>query len=86
MAYNNKISDLQVKIKKLEETKAQLEATRNSEIAAIITRLDLSSIDDEVLTGGLLHLKELLQTSDKQQEEWRASGRKFLRRKQVAKK
>ena len=53
---------------------------RQQDIAFLITSLDLSSLEDNILIGGLLYLKDKITTQDPMVEGWQHAGDRFLRR------
>lgn len=77
----NKIEELKEKIQKDLEKIKELESIRNNEIAKLITRINLNNIEDEILVGSLLYIKDQFSTNYKLKEEWLEAGRKFLKRK-----
>ncbi len=72
----SKISDLQTRYQHLLNQ-------HQEDIAQLITRLDLAPLEDEILIGGLLFLKDKIAKSDPLMEEWRDAGARFLRRKKT---
>jgi len=59
-----KIEELKEKIKKDLEKIEKLEQQRNSEITKLISRVNLNNIEDELIIGGLLYIKEQLSEND----------------------
>ena len=68
----SKISDLQVQYQ-------HLLTQRQQDIAALITSLDLASMEDASLVGGLMFVKNKVTTQDPIVEGWRNTGERFLR-------
>jgi hypothetical protein len=52
---------------------------RQQDIASLIVTLDLAHIDDQLLIGGLLFLRDKITTQDSLVEGWRNAGDRFLR-------
>lgn len=61
-----------------EEYKKRL-LQRQQAIASLIVTLDLAHIDDQLLIGGLLFLKDKITIQDSLVEDWRSAGDRFLR-------
>ncbi|KKB96216.1 hypothetical protein SZ25_00698 [Candidatus Arcanobacter lacustris] len=76
-----KIIDLEEKIKKLTQEKKDLENKRNIEVANLISKVGINDIEDELLVGALVSMKESIVNKDKVIEVWLDAGRKFLKRK-----
>src|SRR5207247_1133377 len=53
---------------------------RQQEMAVLLSATDLADLDDKILVGGLLFLKDKITTQDPIVEAWRDAGEKFLRR------
>lgn len=68
----SKISDLQ----SLYQQQAQ---RRQEQITALISRVDLTSVDDPILIGAFLFIQNKLTTKDPIVEDWNAAGARFLR-------
>lgn len=68
------------KLHHLETKIADLIEKRHGEIATLIAKTDLPTLDNKTLMGGLLNLKEQLAANSTQQEAWREAGEKFLRK------
>ena len=83
--YQKKLHDIQTKIKKLQQVKNSIQEKRSAEIVKLISRIGLDEIDDSVLAGALLFLRDKLSEDAKMKEEWLAAGMKFLRRKSTIK-
>jgi cell division protein ZapA (FtsZ GTPase activity inhibitor) len=62
MNASTKLHQLESKISELQSQHRLLLKERQQEIAALLTMLDLSSVNDKILTGGLLFLKEKITT------------------------
>ena len=80
-----KLSNIEDKIQKLQDERERIKLKRSADITKIIHRINIDHIDDSILVGALLYLKDKIETDQKLEEEWLAAGRKFLRRKQPAK-
>jgi seryl-tRNA synthetase len=76
-----KIIDLEEKIKKLTQEKKDLENKRNIEVASLIAKVGINDIDDELLVGALVSIKESITNKNPVLEVWLEAGRKFLKRK-----
>lgn len=68
----SKISDLQ----SLYQQQAQ---RRQKEIICLLTRVDLTSLDDSTLMGAFLFIQNKLTTKDPIVEDWNNAGIRFLR-------
>jgi hypothetical protein len=68
-----KISDLQLQYDALLKQRQQ-------DIAHLITTLDLTSLEDPILVGGLLYIRDKTVAQDAIMEVWRNAGERFLRR------
>ncbi len=68
-----KISDLQLQYDSLLKQRQQ-------DIAHLITTLDLASLEDQILVGGLLYIRDKTIAQDAVMEVWRDAGERFLRR------
>ncbi len=53
---------------------------RHTEIARMVTRVGLESLDDNVLVGALLEIQGTAATHPEQKEVWRKSGEMFLKK------
>ena len=80
MTASLKLQHLESKISKLEFQKQGLLKQRLDHIAELISKLDLSHLDDKILAGGLLFLREKITMSDPIMEDWRQAGERFLRK------
>ena len=69
----SKISDLQAQYQSLLKERQQ-------DITTFIAALDLASLEDPLLIGGLLFIKEKATEKDPILEAWQVAGEKFLRR------
>lgn len=68
----SKISDLQ----SLYQQQVQ---RRQEQITALVSRVDLTSIDDPILMGAFLFIQNKLTTKDPIVEDWNNAGIRFLR-------
>lgn len=68
-----KISDLQLQYDALLKQRQQ-------DIAHLITILDLASLEDPILMGGFLYIRDKIIAQDAIMEVWRNAGEQFLRR------
>jgi hypothetical protein len=80
MTASLKMRQLKSKIADLQNQYQHHLKQRQQDIASLITTLDLSSLEDNILIGGLLHLKDKITTEDSIVEGWRNDGDRFLRR------
>jgi hypothetical protein len=67
-----KISDLQ----SLYQQQAQ---RRQEQIVALVSRVDLTFVDDPILMGAFLFIQNKLTTKDPMVEDWNVAGMRFLR-------
>lgn len=74
-----KIEEINTQIATLTSQHQKLVDQRTSEIAHLISRVGLNSVEDKTLLGGFLHMVTVLSTPSPQQEAWRVAGQKFLR-------
>lgn len=65
----------------LEETRQKFLKERLPEITSLLQKLDVASVDDSVLTGVLLFMKEKISQKDPLLDEWRKNGEKYFRKK-----
>lgn len=79
MSASTKLHQLESKISDLQKQHQLLLKERQQEIATLLTAVDLAHIDNKMLTGGLLFLKEKISIKDPIVEVWREAGEKFLR-------
>ena len=82
MSVSQKLRQLESKISTLQSQHQNLLKDRQQEIAGLITSLDLAQVEDNILLGSLLFLKNKIATQDPILEAWRDAGDRFLRRKQ----
>ena len=82
MSVSIKLRQLESKISNLQIHHQNLLKDRRQEIAALITSLELAPVEDNILFGGLLFLKDKITTQDPMVEVWQDVGDRFLRRKQ----
>lgn len=68
----SKISGLQV----LYQQQAQC---RQEQIATLLSRVDLTPVDDSILMGAFLFIQNKITTKDLIVEDWNAAGMRFLR-------
>lgn len=78
-----KMQQLESKIADLKSQQQKLIQQRNTEIAELISRINLQSADNKTLVGGLLYIAETITSKSSQSitqtEAWKESGGKFLR-------
>lgn len=74
------IHQLKSKITTLQTQYQKLLTHRQQDIASRIATLDLADMDDQLLMGGLIFLKEKITTQDPIMENWRNAGERFLRK------
>ena len=82
MSASVKMRQLESKISDLQTQYQRLLPQRQQDIATLITYLDLASMEDASLVGGLMFVKNKVTTQDPIVEGWQSAGEKFLRRKQ----
>ena len=86
MSVSLKLRQLESKISTLQSHHQALLKDRREEIAALITSLELAHVEDNILLGALLFLKDKVTTQDPTGialvEAWQDAGDRFLRRKQ----
>ena len=80
MSVSLKLRQLESKISTLQAHHQNLLKDRQQEIAGLITSLELVHVEDNILLGVLLSLKEKIITQDPILEAWRDAGDRFLRR------
>ncbi|MBY0272909.1 MAG: hypothetical protein K2X02_05820 [Alphaproteobacteria bacterium] len=84
MSVSLKLRQLESKISTLQSHHQTLLKERHQEIAALMTSLDLAQVEDNILLGALLFLKNKISTKDPTGlalvEAWRDAGDRFLRR------
>ncbi|OJW53856.1 MAG: hypothetical protein BGO67_07115 [Alphaproteobacteria bacterium 41-28] len=74
------LHSLESKMLNLQTRYQHLLKQRQEDIAFLITNLDLASLEDTTLVGGLLFLKGKIGDQDPMVEGWRNTGERFLRR------
>jgi len=82
MSVSLKLRQLESKISTLQTQHQNLLKDRQQEIAGLITSLELAHVEDSILFGALLFLKDKISTQDPILETWGDAGDRFLRRKQ----
>lgn len=84
MSVSLKLRQLESKISTLQSQHQNLLKDRQQEIAGLITSLELAHVEDNLLIGALLFLKDKISTQDPTGlalvEAWRDAGDRFLRR------
>lgn len=80
MSASLKIRQLESKISDLQSQHQILLKERQQEIAVLFSTVDLAHLDDKILLGYLLFLKDKITTQDRMLEAWHDAGEKFLRR------
>ena len=80
MSVSLKLRQLEIKISTLQTQHQTLLKDRQQEIAGLITSLELAHLEDNLLIGALLFLKNKITTQDPILEAWRDAGERFLRR------
>ncbi len=80
MTASLKLRQLESKISTLQAQHQAALKERQKEIATLLTSLDLASLDDTVLIGGLLFVKDKIANKDSLVEVWQDVGTRFLRR------
>lgn len=79
MSASLKMRQLQSKISGFQNQYQDLLKERQQEIASLISAIDLAHLDDKILLGGLLFIREKITTQDPILEAWHDAGEKFLR-------
>ena len=79
MSASVKMRQLESKISDLQTQYQRLLPQRQQDIATLITFLDLASMEDAALVGGLMFVKSKVTTQDPIVEGWRNAGERFLR-------
>ena len=79
MSTSVKMRQLQSKISGLQTQYQHFLIQRQQDIATLITSLDLASMEDASLVGGLMFVKSKVATQDPIVEGWQNAGEKFLR-------
>jgi hypothetical protein len=74
------MQQIKAKITALQHQYDEFQKQRQQDIAHLITTLDLSSLDDETLVGGLIFVKDKTTAQDHIAEVWWEAGERFLRR------
>jgi hypothetical protein len=80
MSVSLKLRQLESKISTLQIQHQNLLKDRQREIASLVTSLELAHVEDNLLIGSLLFLKNKISTQDPILETWRNTGDRFLRR------
>ncbi len=80
MSVSLKLRQLESKISTLQTQHQNLLKDRQQEIAGLIISLDFAQVEDNILLGALLFLKNKIATQDPILEAWRSTGERFLRR------
>lgn len=75
-----KMQQIESKIADLQSQHDQLIQKRNSEVAELVLKVGLHTIDNKTLVGGLLHVLNVINTNPSQKEAWHDAGQKFLKR------
>ena len=78
---SDKILKINQKIQSLKKEKKEIEKKSFQNLAALLSRFELSKWDHNTLIGAFLFLKE---SSENEKETWNKSGEKFLKNKQNA--
>jgi hypothetical protein len=76
-----KLLEIDEQIAKLHEKKKLLEQKRSEELASLLKKIGLTSLDNETLAGAFLHIKDNAE-NQKLTGGWRDSGKNFLEAKQ----
>jgi len=80
MSASTKLRQLESKLSSLQNQHQILLKERQQEIAVLLSTIDLAHLDDKVLVGGLLFLKDKITNQDPIVEAWRDAGETFLQR------
>ncbi|MBT4880515.1 MAG: conjugal transfer protein TraD [Alphaproteobacteria bacterium] len=81
-----KIEKLEAKISGLKSQYQLLLHGRQKELAELISKLNLTHIDNKTLMGGFLFLQSKITTQDPIVEDWHNTGARFLRQSRSVKK
>ena len=73
------IRQIESKMTNLQHQYQQLLKVREQELATLMSRLNLSSVEDQLLVGGLMFIREKIEHSDQILEDWQKAGDHFLR-------
>lgn len=81
MIISTKILTLETKIKKLQQQQKFLKQKENNKLINFLFDLNIDNIDDNILVGALLHIKQKIKNNDKIIHEWINAGEKALNKK-----
>ncbi|MEN8237050.1 MAG: conjugal transfer protein TraD [Pseudomonadota bacterium] len=82
-----KLDKLDSKIKALLEERHSLIEKKAQDLAQTILKAELGFVDEEILLGALLELKQEISSPDSDKiEKWRTVGREFFRKERATKK
>jgi Conjugal transfer protein TraD len=73
-----KVSEIDLKIKALQEKKKHLEERNLHELAKVIKKLNADSLPVEVLVGSLIETLEAFQQKKDSTKNWQTKGKDFL--------
>ena len=79
MPASAKIRNIESKISALQAKHQQLLEQRHRDIVSMIAELDFVHVDDKILMGALIFVKEKITSEDSITEDWRDAGSRFLR-------
>ena len=74
-----KIQKFEAKISELQSQYQTLLQERQKEIVGLISKLNLTHVDNKTLMGGFLFLQNKITTQDSIVEDWFDAGSRFLR-------
>jgi hypothetical protein len=81
-----KLLEIEEQIQKLQEKKKNIEQKRNDELSKLMAKIGLANIENEILAGAFLYIREKLAASNNEQDKvvggWKESGKSFLKPKQ----
>ena len=82
-----KLTEIEEQIQKLQEKKKQIEQKRNEELNKLMVRIGLADIDNETLAGAFLYIKEQSINNSNESKDtntktliggWKDTGKSFL--------
>ena len=76
---SDKILKINQKIQSLKKEKKEIEKKSFQNLAALLSRFELSKWDNNTLVGAFIFLRE---SSENEKETWKKSGEVFLKNKQ----
>lgn len=80
MSVSIKLRQLESKLSILKVQHQHLLSERQKEVVALLGSIELTSMEDDILLGAFLFLKDKVTTQDPIVEDWQEAGRRFFRR------